>query len=196
MNRVLAAAVVIVGTSLGASAAAAPQHETLIVYKAGSGSGHVGSRPPYIDCGNVCYAPLPVEETGGVPIVLRATPDPGSVFTGWGGACEGAEPTCTLELQRSERVTAIFDRTGAQTSFPLAVGKTGEGTVRSSPAAISCEPSCSASFTSGTSVTLTATPAAGWTFAGWSGDDRDCVDGSVTMDSAKRCIATFARQAA
>ena len=47
----------------------------------------------------------------------------------------------------------------------------GAGTVISSPPGINCATSCSASFQSGTSVTLTATSAAGSTFAGWIGCD-------------------------
>ena len=45
----------------------------------------------------------------------------------------------------------------------------GSGTVTSSPRGIDCHSACSASFGEGTVVTLTATPAAGSTFTGWSG---------------------------
>jgi hypothetical protein len=51
----------------------------------------------------------------------------------------------------------------------LSVSRTGNGTVASSPAGISCGATCSATFTPGTSVTLTATAAAGSVFSGWSG---------------------------
>jgi List-Bact-rpt repeat protein len=48
----------------------------------------------------------------------------------------------------------------------------GSGTVTSSPSGINCAntaASCSASFSSGTSVTLTATPVGSSSFGGWSG---------------------------
>src|SRR5207244_12494681 len=45
----------------------------------------------------------------------------------------------------------------------------GHGSVRSPPAGINCGASCSHSFVSGRSVTLTARPVGGSGFAGWSG---------------------------
>jgi List-Bact-rpt repeat protein len=67
---------------------------------------------------------------------------------------------------------------------------TGSGSVSSVPSGISCGTDCSEVYSSGTVVTLTATPASGSTFAGWGGD-ADCFDGIVTMSANKSCIATF-----
>jgi hypothetical protein len=46
---------------------------------------------------------------------------------------------------------------------------TGSGTVTSTPAGINCGSTCTGTFISGTTVTLTAVPATGSTFVGWSG---------------------------
>jgi YVTN family beta-propeller protein len=46
---------------------------------------------------------------------------------------------------------------------------TGTGTVTSAPAAINCGSTCVSLFAHGTSVKLTAAPASGWVFTGWSG---------------------------
>ncbi len=56
-------------------------------------------------------------------------------------------------------------------SQPLTVVKagSGQGTVTSSPAGISCGATCSAGYPEGTTVTLTAAAASGSTFTGWSG---------------------------
>jgi len=56
-------------------------------------------------------------------------------------------------------------------SFALTVNRTGTGTgtVVSAPAGISCGSVCSQTFGMGATVTLTATPAAGSVFTGWSG---------------------------
>jgi hypothetical protein len=68
---------------------------------------------------------------------------------------------------------------------------TGSGTVTSSPAGINCGATCSFGFTSGTSVTLTATAAAGSTFTGWSGACTGTGSCVVIMSAAKSVTATF-----
>ena len=75
------------------------------------------------------------------------------------------------------------------------MARTGSGTVTSAPAGIYCGASCAATYVDGTVVTLTATPASGWTFAGWtgacSGSASTC---TVTMDANKTVMATFTEQ--
>jgi hypothetical protein len=70
----------------------------------------------------------------------------------------------------------------------------GRGSVTSSPAGIDCGASCSASFANGTDVTLTATVAAGTTFAGWSGDCSGRGTCTLTMSADHSVTATFSRR--
>jgi hypothetical protein len=79
------------------------------------------------------------------------------------------------------------------TTFPLTVTKAGpgSGTVTSSPAGINCGTDCSESYASGTNVTLTAAPAAGSTFAGWSGACSGTGTCAVAMSAARSVTATF-----
>jgi aryl-phospho-beta-D-glucosidase BglC (GH1 family) len=79
------------------------------------------------------------------------------------------------------------------TNFALTVTKAGAGTgtVTSSPAGVSCGSTCSASFASGTSVTLTAAATSGSTFAGWSGACTGTGTCTVSMASAQSVTATF-----
>lgn len=57
----------------------------------------------------------------------------------------------------------------ASANVTVTMAGTGAGTVTSSPAGISCKPTCSAAFAAGTSVKLTPVAAKGSYFAGWSG---------------------------
>jgi hypothetical protein len=71
---------------------------------------------------------------------------------------------------------------------------TGTGTVTSSPAGISCGTQCSASYNSGTLVSLSATPDGDSQFAGWGGACTGTATCTVTMDQAKSVTATFNKQ--
>jgi hypothetical protein len=82
---------------------------------------------------------------------------------------------------------------GSTHALTVSSAGTGSGTIASSPAGISCPDTCAAAFDSGTSVTLTATPSSGSSFAGWSGGG---CSGSgtctVTVGADQSLTATFA----
>ena len=78
--------------------------------------------------------------------------------------------------------------------YDLSVSRAGDatGTVTSSPAGIDCGVACSGSYAAGTVVTLTATPGAGSSFAGWSGDCSGTGSCTLTMSAARSVSAEFA----
>ena len=86
---------------------------------------------------------------------------------------------------------------GAGTSAPalhvLSVTVSGLGAVTSNPSGIACGAICSTSYPSGAAVTLSATPATGYSFSGWSGacsgTNPAC---TVTLSAARAVTATFA----
>jgi hypothetical protein len=82
---------------------------------------------------------------------------------------------------------------GGGTTAALTVAKTGTGggTITSAPSGINCGSTCSASYTTGTSVSLTAAAASGSTFAGWSGACTGTGTCTVSMTSARSVTATF-----
>lgn len=159
--------------------------DELTVAKAGAGAGTVGSSPAGIDCGATCTAIF----ASGTIVTLTPTPATGSTFSGWSGACTGTG-VCAVLMSQSRRVTAGFTL-----SYTLGLSKAGAGSgaVNSSPTGIDCGATCSASYLSGTSVTLTAVPVAGSTFSGWSGGvctgSGPC---TVTMSQARAETASFA----
>jgi List-Bact-rpt repeat protein len=160
----------------------------LTVSKAGAGSGTVTSNPAGINCGSTCSAAY----VTGTQVTLTATPAAGSTFTGWtvpGGGCPGTG-TCVVTMNAATTVTAGF----VVQSFALTVNRSGNGTgtVTSAPAGINCGATCSASYSFGTPVTLTATPAAGSTFTGWSGGGCSGIGTcAVTMNAATTVTASF-----
>jgi uncharacterized repeat protein (TIGR02543 family) len=180
--------------SVGATFAVLTQYDALQVAVGGSGS--VSSSPAGISCGagsSVCSHSF----VNGTAVTLTATAASGYAFSGWSGACSGSAPSCRLTLNAaSQSVGASFAATIQY--FALQVASNGNGSVTSNPAGISCNGTtgCSQSFASGTSVTLTATPAAGYVFSGWSGacggSSPSC---TVTMSSAQNVGATFAASA-
>ena len=76
--------IVLAGACLATPALAADP--ILTVSRAGSGSGVVSSNVGAIGCGATCTGTF----VAGTAVTLAATPDSGSVFTGWLGECTGA----------------------------------------------------------------------------------------------------------
>ena len=71
---------------------------------------------------------------------------------------------------------------------------TGTGTVSSAPAGINCGTDCTESYNQGTSVTLTATPAAGSKLSAWSGAcTGTAATCTVSMSAAKTVKANFVK---
>ena len=133
-------------------------------------------------------APVTVTGTGVVWTSSNgavATIDAGGRATGLGAgtatiaATDGSGVSASTTLTVTDRVT-------------LSVVRTGIGTGSVSGPGISCGTDCSEPYDRGTSVTLTAAPASGSAFTGWSGCDT--VSGTtctVTMSGARVVTATF-----
>jgi phospholipase C len=67
----------------------------------------------------------------------------------------------------------------------------GTGTITSSPSGITCPGTCSATFTAGTNVTLTAAAAANYSFTGWSGACSGTSGCVVDMTAAESVTGVF-----
>jgi Divergent InlB B-repeat domain len=162
----------------------------LALTKSGAGNGSVTSNPAGITCGSDCSEIY----SSGTVVSLIATPASGSTFAGWSGDSDCSDGIVTMSVNKSCTATFSLNPAGygltVNIASGLSSGGSGGGTVTSSPLGINCGTDCSEVYSSGTIVSLAATPAAGSTFAGWSGDS-DCSDGLVTMNTNKSCTATF-----
>jgi hypothetical protein len=132
------------------------------------------------------------------------------------GSTLPSDGSCTLEItykpQASGSRTAALNisddgacspqqetLTGGSSAGPFTIfvnNESGGGTITSIPAGINCNPRtatpiCSASFASGTSVTLTATPDEQSLFSGWSGACTGTGSCVLDMDSDKQVTAAF-----
>jgi Divergent InlB B-repeat domain len=115
----------------------------------------------------------------GTRIVLRASPDRRSRLAGWSVPSCRSGLTCSVTADSDKQIVATF----APSSYRLTASVTGNGRVQSAPAGLVCTKACSASFPYAKPVRLTATPAAGWRFAGWSG----------ACHGSSRCVVRLAK---
>jgi hypothetical protein len=174
----------------------------LDVAKAGSGTGTVTASPSGIgsdiNCATAC-ATDSADYIAGAVVTLTAVPDADNIFIGWsGGGCSGTG-SCVVTMNAAATATATFM---PLRRLDVAKAGTGTGTVTASPLGISsdinCKTAClsdSADYIDGTTVTLTATPDAGYVFAGWFGGG-GCSDAEltcvVTLNAAKSVVGMFA----
>ncbi len=174
--------------------------QPLTLKKAGAGEGTVTSSPAGINCGPACAEETHEFEEGRT-VTLAAAEAPGSHFEGWTGCT--AEPNaseCEVEIAAAEEVTAKFAPNPPQ---PLVVEVQGEGEVTGT--GIACTEAgngtaaCEEEFPGGLKVPLSATPAAGSKFEGWTtveGNAGTCTGKAspceVELTEATKLKATFA----
>ena len=162
----------------------------LVSYSGGSGPGTVTSSDGKINCGTDCSE----KYLSGTTVTLTATPSSGFRFSSWSstGGCAVSiaqnKLTCIVSAGQTMKPVAVFEKVETLSVFKSG---TGSGTIASSPAGISCSSSCSASFSLGSLVILTATPNLGSTFAGWSGACTGTSYCKLFMDGTKSVTATF-----
>ena len=198
MRGLLVLVVVVTAGWLAASAAGRTLHYRVTVVV--TGPGHVTAPAPdltstSIDCPDTCSALMKQNTT----VTFTATPDSGSVFSGWGGDCAsaGTSSTCSVSMtgegsNGSKSITAGFNTPPPPPPmFTLEAKKIGTGKGFVGGGGIDCGKTCSASLVQGTKVTLLAVPVTGTLFLGWSGacgGPGSCV---LTLKADAVAAATF-----
>ncbi len=136
--------------------------------------------------GTVSKNPNQASYNSGTSVILTATPAAGQQFTGWSGSVTSTSNPLTLTMDADKSVTATF---APVSQYNLTVSTSGNGTVSKNPDQVS--------YSSGTSVTLTATPAAGQQFTGWSGDATGSTNPlTIIMNADKVITANFSQASA
>lgn len=130
-------------------------------------------------------------------LALRALPDAGQRFAGWGGDCasSGTDPGITLLTAQGLSCTASFVPISTASTLTVQIVNGSAGRlVESQPAGINCTAEagsdCSQSYATGTAVVLRATLAG---FQSWQGCDAvtDINFCSVTMNQSRSVTASF-----
>ena len=106
----------------------------------------------------------------------------------------GVNPGRIADVMRDSASSLPLDNVQPPVTYTLSVARsgTGSGSVSSSPSGIQCGSDCSETYAASTAVLLTATPAAGSSFTGWSGACSGTASScTVNMTSALSVTANF-----
>jgi uncharacterized repeat protein (TIGR01451 family) len=101
------------------------QSFTLTVTESGSGTVTSTQPPNAILCPSTCSASF----GSGTSVTLSATPNSGSTFSAWSGACNATSGTCTVTMNQPQNVTATFGTTSGGLTFPFTTLPAGAVTV-------------------------------------------------------------------
>lgn len=130
--------------------------------------------------GTVTKSPEQATYHYGDVVELTAVPAAGSAFSGWSGDLTGSTNPANIVINGNKAVTATFTNIG----YTLTVNIVGGGTVSKNPD--------QATYNYGNVVELTATPALGWAFSGWSGGlTGNTNPQSITIDEDEVVEAQF-----
>jgi hypothetical protein len=110
------------------------------------------------------------EYDSGTTVKLTAQAAAEWVFVGWTGDIESTEESVQIVIGEPKEVTATFEKK----KYPLSVNIEGEGEVLEEIV----NTARTTDYDSGTTVKLTAVPAEGWEFAGWTG----AINRDITVD--------------
>jgi len=131
--------------------------------------------------GSVTKTPNAASYSYGQVVTLQAVPNAGYTFAGWSGDASGTSTTTTVTMTANKTVTANF--TAIPVTYTVSISAT-NGSVTKAPD--------QASYTSGQTVTLQATPSTGYNFAGWSGDLTGTTNpATLVMNANKTVSANF-----
>lgn len=110
------------------------------------------------EAGNISPAQGKFEK--GEQVQVTASAKEHWVFTGWGGDYSGTSNSATIKMDNDKSLTALFEKK----EYALTINIEGEGEVEETLVNVKA-----ADYPAKSVVQLTAIPAGGWEFTGWSG---------------------------
>jgi DNA-binding beta-propeller fold protein YncE len=165
-----------------------PPRHPIAIQEEGTGTGTVTSTPSGLHCAPGCTHNFDDNTT----VTLSAAPNPHNTFKGWildgdPNACPGTGD-CEVEVgTEAHTVIASFEE---DPHDALTVTSEAGGSVRGP--GVECPSDCGQEFWQGTEIALSAHPAVGHHFLGWSGDCSGTGECALTMDAAHEVTAAFA----
>ena len=147
----------------------------------GDGAGSVTSSPSGIDI-DQADASASADFAYGTEVILTATPDEGSTFTGWEGDCSGTND-CTVVMTEDRTVSATFEPQPQPATVTINQSDGGTITANTPPP-----------YTIGDNVTFTATPQDDFQHTAWTNDcstfdaNEPC---NLTLNTTNTISATF-----
>lgn len=148
--------------------------------------------------GSIALNPAGGTYAHGTEVTATATPSNGWLFSGWTGGVTGSSNQVTFTVNRNMSFTGVFTKKPVVPPPPpprpvrLTIRTAGLGSGMVSGAGIDCTSrNCSTELDRNSEITLTATPANGSTFAGWSGACRGTGDCTILMNRSQTVTARF-----
>ncbi|MFB6457789.1 right-handed parallel beta-helix repeat-containing protein [Chitinophaga sp. Hz27] len=135
--------------------------------------------------GTISISPSGGSYTAGTQVTVTATAASGFTFNGWSGSSTATTAAVTITMDANKSLVANFTSSGTNTyTLTTTPSPSAGGSITRSPNATS--------YTAGTVVTLTAVPASGYSFSGWSGGaSGSSTSTTVTMNSNQSVTAAF-----
>ena len=156
-----------------------------------SGEGTLTSVPAGIECGAICTEHFDAEGPEST-VILSAVPGRHEEVIWSGCEAQPSQDKCEVTMSEARSVKAAF----VPIHHRLSVNVVGEGSVSASSGAVSgctaAAGTCSGSYEEAETFTLVATPAAGSSFAGWSGGCGGTGPCHLTLGADTAVTANFA----
>ncbi|MBL3658429.1 endo-1,4-beta-xylanase [Fulvivirga sediminis] len=137
--------------------------------------------------GSINLSPQQSSYASGTSVTVTAVPEPGYIFSNWGGDAFGSTNPTTISVISNRSITAYFAFEGAPDTVSLDLSVTGNGSITQTPEG--------SRFVKGTEITLTAVPGAGYVFQSWSGDITSTTNTiNFTLGENTAVTATFTEE--